>query len=163
VVSQGLGPVIALDVDNDRLEKARKLGAGYLVNSREQDPVEAVRAMTAGAGVDIVIEASGAPPAPALAMELVKRGGRILIVGMQAEPRALDLHELAVREIEITSTNAHVCDVDLPEAIKVLATSNLAPLMLDRVLSLDELVSEGIMAMAEGRARGKILVDPSLS
>jgi (R,R)-butanediol dehydrogenase/meso-butanediol dehydrogenase/diacetyl reductase len=158
--AQNLGPVIAIDIDEGRLETAATLGAGHLVNARSEDPAAAVRRLTDGVGVSVFIEASGAPPGPPTALACTQRGGRILLVGMQAAPRSLDLHELVFREIEMTSTVAHVCDADLPKSLEILATGDLAPLVLDRVIPLEGLVNEGIMALADGRATGKIIVNP---
>jgi (R,R)-butanediol dehydrogenase/meso-butanediol dehydrogenase/diacetyl reductase len=68
-----------------------------------------------------------------------------------------------VHEIEITTTLAHVCDVDLPDSLEIISRSDLASVALDRVIPLDELVDEGIRPLAEGTARGKIVVDPRTS
>lgn len=83
-----------------------------------------------------------------------------MLVGLQAEPRALDLHEVVLREVNIATTVAHVCEVDLPESLEILASTSLAETVLDRVIPLEGLVEDGLLAMAEGRARGKIVVSP---
>jgi (R,R)-butanediol dehydrogenase/meso-butanediol dehydrogenase/diacetyl reductase len=158
--SQGLGPIIAIDIYKERLERAATLGAAHLVNARSEDPVRAVRRLTGDIGVSVFIEASGAPPGPSTALAAAQRGGHILIVGMQAQPRAIDFHDMTFREISMSTTVAQVTHVDLPKAIDVLATTDVAPTVLDRVISLDALVDEGILALADGRARGKVIVDP---
>ena len=107
-----------------------------------------------------MIEASGAPTAPQAAIAATRRGGRVLIVGLQSAPREIDLFALTVHEIEITTTLAHVCDVDLPESLDIISGSDLASIVLDRVIPLDALVDEGIRPLAEGTARGKIVIDP---
>jgi (R,R)-butanediol dehydrogenase/meso-butanediol dehydrogenase/diacetyl reductase len=66
------------------------------------------------------------------------------------------------REITMTTTVSHICDVDLPKALDILTTTDLGRLTLDRVIPLEELVQKGIMALAEGRAKGKIVVNPNL-
>jgi (R,R)-butanediol dehydrogenase/meso-butanediol dehydrogenase/diacetyl reductase len=106
-----------------------------------------------------VIEASGAPNAPAVALAAARRGGRVLLVGLQSAPRELDLLAFAVREVDVLTTLAHVCDVDLPEALQLLNDQEVAPVVLDRVIGLDALVEEGVRPLAEGTARGKIVVD----
>jgi (R,R)-butanediol dehydrogenase/meso-butanediol dehydrogenase/diacetyl reductase len=84
------------------------------------------------------------------------------VVGLQARPRELDLRRLTLTEVELVGTNAHVCSVDLPRALDLLAArrsrwDDVAPV----VLPLDRLVSDGIAPMAEGRGtRVKTLVDP---
>ena len=108
----------------------------------------------------MVIEASGAARSPAAAIASARRGGRVLIVGLQAAPRNLDLLDLTVREVELSTTMAHVCDVDLPEALSLLAATDLADTVIDRVIDLDDLVEHGIKPLAQGSAAGKILVAP---
>jgi (R,R)-butanediol dehydrogenase / meso-butanediol dehydrogenase / diacetyl reductase len=158
--AQGVGPIIVIDVDEERLAKAAVLGAAHLVNARTEDPLERIRALTDGAGVHVFLEASGAPHGPALALDGVRDGGQVLLVGLQSEPRSLDLRKMVLREVNVATTVAHVCDADLPESLNILATTELASTALDRVIPLDGLVDDGLLAMSEGRAKGKIVVDP---
>jgi (R,R)-butanediol dehydrogenase/meso-butanediol dehydrogenase/diacetyl reductase len=158
--ARDLGPIVVLDVDEDRLARAAALGATHLVHVRSEDPLERILALTGDAGADVFVEASGSPHGPALALEATRQGGQILLVGVQGEPRALDLRRLVLREINVATTVAHVCDVDLPEALELLASTDLAARTLDRVIPLGGLVQDGLLAMAEGRAKGKIVVDP---
>ena len=160
--SQGLGPIIAIDIDDERLEKATRLGADHTINAHSQNPVKAVHRLTDGLGVETFIEASGAPSGPSIALAATQKGGHILIVGLQAEPRPLDWHDMVYREITITTTVAHVCAVDLPKSLDILTNTDLANIALDRVIPLENLVDEGIMALADGRAKGKVVVNPNL-
>ena len=156
----GAAPLIALDIDDDRLATARTLGAATVIDARGRELDAAILEATGGEGADVVIEASGTAGAPAAAIRAARRGGRVLIVGLQAAPRELDLLSLTVREVEISTTLAHVCDVDLPEALALLRSTELAPAVTDRVIALDALVPEGIEPLAGGTARGKIVVAP---
>jgi (R,R)-butanediol dehydrogenase/meso-butanediol dehydrogenase/diacetyl reductase len=130
------------------------------IDARGRDLAEAIRAATDGEGAHVVIEASGAPHAPAAALAAARRGGRVVLVGLQAAPREIDLFSVTVREVDVATTLAHVCDVDLPESLELLARGELARTVLDRVIPLDALVEEGIRPLAEHTARGKIVVDP---
>lgn len=160
-VSRGISPLIAIDIDEVRLETAERLGADAVLNSSGCDLDQVILSATEGEGAHVVIEASGAPIAPAAALAGTRRGGRALIVGLQATPRELDLFAPTVREIAVSTTVAHICDMDLPEALEVLATRDgLADAVLDRVIALDDLVEEGIRPLAERRAEGKIVVAP---
>ncbi len=156
--AHGISPLLALDVDEQRLERAARLGAAFLVNTRREDPAHAMRRLTDGVGADVVIEASGAPSAPEQALTLVRRGGRVLLVGLQEVPRSLDLRAMVLGEIELRCSNGHVYDVDLPAALTLLATTDLARSVVDRVIELDALVNEGLLPLVENRAQGKILV-----
>lgn len=157
---RGLRHVVAVDVDQSRLATARELGAAHTIDASTEDVVAAVHGLTGGEGAHVVIEASGAPTSPPQALAMVRRGGRVVIVGLQADPVSLDLFDVAVREIEISSALAHVCTSDLPEALDILVRTDLASTILDRVIPLARLVEDGLMPLAEGRATGKILVDP---
>jgi (R,R)-butanediol dehydrogenase/meso-butanediol dehydrogenase/diacetyl reductase len=158
--AHGISPLIAVDIDDERLETARRLGADVAVNARGRDLARLILEATGGEGAHVVIEASGAPEAPGSAIGATRRGGRILLVGLQSQPREIDLFALTVHEIEVTTTLAHVCDVDLPESLEIISRGDLAATVLDRVIPLEELVAEGIRPLAEGTARGKIVVDP---
>lgn len=157
--ARGNGEVIAIDVAPHRLDTAAVLGAAHLVDARSEDPVQAVRAITAGAGADVVIDAAGAPGTLEQALRATRRGGRVLMVGMPAEPPRLDVLDAILREIELTTTVAHVCGADLPEALELLAAGNAAERVVERVIGLEQIVAEGLEPLATGTARGKILVD----
>jgi threonine dehydrogenase-like Zn-dependent dehydrogenase len=157
--SRGTHPLIAVDLAHDRLATARRLGADVVIDAGEVDLTQAIVQATGGDGAHVVIEASGAPHAPAAGLAAARRGGRVLLVGLQSAPRELDLLAFAVREVDVLTTLAHVCDVDLPEALALLNDQEIAPAVLDRVIGLDELVDDGVRRLAEGRARGKIVVD----
>jgi (R,R)-butanediol dehydrogenase/meso-butanediol dehydrogenase/diacetyl reductase len=157
---RGISDVLAVDVDEGRLEAAMRLGARLTVDASAVDAADAVCTATGGEGADVVIEASGTPEGLAQGLRAVRRGGRVVVVGLQARPPELDLFDLSLREVDLVTTVAHVCRTDLPEAVRILATTPLASIVVDSVIPLDRLVSDGILALTERRARGKILVDP---
>src|SRR5271154_6730716 len=74
--AMGASPVILTGTRENRLQIGRGLGADHAVNARDDDAVEAVRAITDGRGVDYVVECSGAPNAVNEAIRMVNRGGR---------------------------------------------------------------------------------------
>jgi (R,R)-butanediol dehydrogenase/meso-butanediol dehydrogenase/diacetyl reductase len=158
--AQGLSPIFVIDIDEGRLATAVTLGATFVINARHEDPLKRIHELTDGAGVNVFMEASGAPHGPVLALDATRQGGQVLLVGLQAEPRSLDLHRMVLREINVATTVAHVCNVDLPEALEILASTSLAETVLDRVIPLERLVHDGLLAMSEGRAQGKIVVNP---
>jgi threonine dehydrogenase-like Zn-dependent dehydrogenase len=158
--ARGVSPLIAVDIDESRLRTAQLLGAEVVVDAREADVAEAIRDVTGGDGADVVVEASGAVGAPETAIAATRRGGTVLILGLQPTPTEIDLFSLTTREIEIRTAVAHVCDVDLPESLDIISRTTIAKTVLGRVIRLDELVEQGIRPLAERTARGKIIVDP---
>jgi threonine dehydrogenase-like Zn-dependent dehydrogenase len=155
-----VSPLIALDIDEDRLASALRLGADVAIDVRGQTIEQAILSETGGEGAQVVIESSGAPDAPAAALTAARRGGRVLLVGLQSASRELDLFSFTVREVDLVTTLAHVCDVDLPDSLSLLASSDIADVVIDRLIDLDDLVEEGIRPLAQGLARGKIVVAP---
>ena len=65
-----------------RLKKARELGFETVINLAQQNPVEVVQELTDGVGADLVIECSGAAPAICLTVELIRKKGRICVIGL---------------------------------------------------------------------------------
>jgi (R,R)-butanediol dehydrogenase/meso-butanediol dehydrogenase/diacetyl reductase len=156
------GRVVAVDIDADRLATATALGASETVDATGRDLSDLLLELSGGVGFDIVIEASGAPHAPAAAIAGARRGGRVLLVGLHGEPRAISLTPMILREVDIFTTVAHVCDSDIPAALEMLAGSDVAAVTVGPRISLDALVEDGLRPLAEGRAAGKILVTPGL-
>lgn len=68
-----------------RLPAARAMGIDHVINVEKQNPIELVASLTGGAGADLVVEASGAPPAIAQALDLVRINGRIAAIGLTAK------------------------------------------------------------------------------
>lgn len=82
MVAKGFGArVIAVDLLEDRLVMAKHLGAELTVNSGQQDAVAALREATAGRGVDVAIDCSGAPAGQNAALDAVRKRGAVSFVG----------------------------------------------------------------------------------
>lgn len=78
----GATTIIAVDVDDRKLEWARALGATHTVNSRSTDPVDAIRERTGGHGADVVIEAVGRPETYLQAFYARDLAGTVVLVGV---------------------------------------------------------------------------------
>jgi S-(hydroxymethyl)mycothiol dehydrogenase len=92
----GAARIIAIDVDDRKLEWARGLGATHTVNAREGDVVEAVRELTGGFGADVVIEAVGRPETYTQAFYARDLAGTVVLVGVPTPEMQLDLPLLDV-------------------------------------------------------------------
>jgi 2-desacetyl-2-hydroxyethyl bacteriochlorophyllide A dehydrogenase len=95
-----------LAVDRDRLQIAASLGAQTVVVD-ESDPADVVRDLTRGLGADVVFECAGHPTGLPQALRLVRKGGRIGILGMGSGESSFNTATLAYREIEIVGTRAY--------------------------------------------------------
>jgi len=101
-----------------RLETARRLGATAVVDYEERDPVEGVRRVTGGRGVDVVFDCSGNPAVLGQAVRAVRRGGRIAVLGLSGGALAeIPVDALALDELDLlgirSSPNAYPAMVSL--------------------------------------------------
>ncbi|MFF2044123.1 S-(hydroxymethyl)mycothiol dehydrogenase [Kitasatospora sp. NPDC058170] len=92
----GAGTIIAVDIDDRKLETARTLGATHTVNSRTTDPVEAIRELTGGHGADVVVEAVGRPETYKQAFYARDLAGTVVLVGVPTPEMTLELPLLDV-------------------------------------------------------------------
>ena len=98
----GAATIIAIDLDHNRLERARDFGATDTVVSGAADWKEQVLALTDGAGVDVAIEAVGIPQTFTMATEIVRPGGNVANVGVHGKPVDLHLENLWIQNINIS-------------------------------------------------------------
>ncbi|WP_189235376.1 zinc-binding dehydrogenase, partial [Planomonospora parontospora] len=92
----GAARIIAVDVDDRKLEWAKGFGATHTVNSRESDAVEAIRELTGGFGADVVIEAVGRPETYEQAFYARDLAGTVVLVGVPTPEMTLELPLLEV-------------------------------------------------------------------
>ncbi|MFI9046443.1 S-(hydroxymethyl)mycothiol dehydrogenase [Streptomyces sp. NPDC053427] len=92
----GAAKIVAVDIDDRKLEKARSMGATHTVNSRSTDPVEAIRGLTGGFGADVVIDAVGRPETYKQAFYARDLAGTVVLVGVPTPEMALELPLLDV-------------------------------------------------------------------
>ncbi len=87
----GAKTIIAVDVDDRKLETARRLGATATVNARDHDPVEAVRELTDTFGADVVIEAVGRPETWRQAFYARDLAGTVVLVGVPTPDMRIEM------------------------------------------------------------------------
>ncbi|MEV0741903.1 S-(hydroxymethyl)mycothiol dehydrogenase [Streptomyces sp. NPDC050549] len=92
----GAARIIAVDIDDRKLEKARSMGATHTVNSKTSDAVEAIRELTGGFGADVVIEAVGRPETYKQAFYGRDLAGTVVLVGVPTPEMKLELPLLDV-------------------------------------------------------------------
>ena len=154
------GEVTVMDFGGSRLERASRLGADHTVEVGDNSEADIKKIFGEG-GIDVVIEASGAPGQLPFAINLVKRGGNILQVGLPSVKPELDVYKIVLSEINIQTTLAHVCDEDLAPALEILASTPLAEELIEGVYPLSE-ISAQLELLGAGKIQGKVLFDPSL-
>ena len=123
VVIAGIGPIglcklqfakmknpkmlIAIDLNNKRLQLAKKLGADYVLNPKEIDVVQAVKDLTDGYGCDIYIHDSGHPSGVRQGLQMVRRHGKFVEFSVFSEETSVDWSIIGDRK-EITIIGSHI-------------------------------------------------------
>ncbi len=120
--------IIMIDLDEGRLDIARKFGATHTVNSTAGDTAAAVMALTEGRGVDTAIEAVGIPATFLLCQDIVGPGGIVANIGVHGQVAELHLERLWAKNIAITTRL--VDTVSTPMLLKTVLSRKIDPVRL---------------------------------
>ncbi len=105
--SMGAATIILFDILPEKLELARKLGFTHVFDSRETQPADAVDRLTGDRGVHVSIEAAGVPPTMIAALSVVRRAGRVVLLGNPAADVTLPaplISQFMRREVDLFGT-----------------------------------------------------------
>ena len=117
--------IIMIDLDDNRLEVAKRFGATSTVNSSDGKAAEAVMAMTGKRGVDTAIEAVGIPATFELCEKIVTAGGHIANIGVHG--KKVDLHLETLWDRNISITTRLVDTATIPMLFKTVASGKVDP------------------------------------
>lgn len=122
--ARGAGKIIVTDLVDARLEKAKELGADYVINGKDTDVFAEISKFTGGSGADKVIETAGSSYTIAQTAHIVKRGGTIVLVGLAAvEEINYNFAQIMDKEAEIKSVFRY--RNIYPKAIEAVASGNI--------------------------------------
>jgi NDMA-dependent alcohol dehydrogenase len=149
----GAGKIIAVDTLDKKLNMAKKLGAEYLINASQDDPMAKVMEITGG-GADYALECIGNVDVMAQAFSSIRSGGKLIIVGMAPLGTALNIatYEFLLGKIISGSVQGDIKpQVDIPRYIDLYMNGRL-PIdkLITRTYSLDE-INEAFEALEKGR------------
>ena len=148
--------IIAVDVRDEALEIAGKLGADYVVNASRQDLVEEVRRITNGAGADAVVDFVNITETAMSGFSSLRRGGRLVLLGLSGEYASFTLPLFPLRGIRLIGSYVGSLK-DLVEAVELLRRGVVKPVVTE--MRLEE-VNEAINKIRERKAVGRIVLRP---
>jgi S-(hydroxymethyl)glutathione dehydrogenase / alcohol dehydrogenase len=156
----GARMIIAVDVHEHKLAKARELGATHIVDASSHDPVKAIRDMTNG-GVDYSFEAIGLKVAAEQCFDCIKPGGTATIIGMIPVGQKIELDGavfLREKKIQGSSMGSNRFKVDMPKYIDFYRQGRLKlDEMITRRGKLED-VNEAFRAMKAGEVARTVLM-----
>jgi alcohol dehydrogenase len=131
--------IIMIDLDDNRLEVAKRFGATHTINSTDGKAKEAVMKLTSKRGVDTAIEAVGIPATFELCETIIAPGGTIANIGVHG--KKVDLHLEALWDCNISITTRLVDTVSTPMLLKIVNSKKIDPkLLITHRFTLDDII-----------------------
>ena len=116
---KGVRTIVAVDVDERKLELARRMGAAHALNATAVDVTAAVNNLTGGRGADAAFEVAGIGDTVATAVRSVRKGGIVVLIGNLSPAVGLPLQWVVTREISVLGSCGS--NGEIPECIDLLA------------------------------------------
>jgi L-iditol 2-dehydrogenase len=158
---KGAGKIISIDLVEERLSFAKKLGADETVNAGKENVLEKIRRLTGGYGADVVIEAIGLPATWEQALKLVRKGGTVLEFGGCPPGTGIKVDTELLHYGEVTVRGAfHAAPLHFKKALELIAsrTINVRPLVT-RKMKLEE-IKEAFEILSTAKSEIKIAITP---
>jgi D-arabinose 1-dehydrogenase-like Zn-dependent alcohol dehydrogenase len=150
--------VIAVDVHEASLDQAKQVGATDVVLAADGvDVAAAVTGLTGGLGADVAVDTVGDDRTPGTCVDLLRTGGRLVLIGYTGRPAALDVARVVTREI-IVRGSVGATLADAREAVRLLADGHLRA-VVSRRYPLAE-ADRALRELAGGAAVGRIVLEP---
>jgi L-iditol 2-dehydrogenase len=144
--------------DTARLELGRELGADYIVDATQPDAAQNIRDLAGSRGIDVVLECSGAAAAARLGLQLIKKRGRYILVGIAGRPFEFDLDQVLYKELVVKGMFSHKYEAwEKAIALAAQGAIKATPLITD-VLPLSEW-EQGFRRFEERKAI-KVIFEP---
>lgn len=119
----GAGPIVAVDLSPERLALARELGATHSFLASEDNLVAQIQKLTAGHGADAAFEVVGATPTVNVAVESVRKGGSVTLVGNIRPTVEAPLQSIVTRELTLYGSCAS--QGEYPRCIELMASGEI--------------------------------------
>jgi alcohol dehydrogenase len=115
ITSQFYSPskIIMVDLDENRLEISKSLGANVTINNKNGTAVEEILNLTDGKGVDVAIEAIGTPPGWYICEDIVCAGGNIAMLGVHGKAVTLHLERMWKKNFTLTAGLVHTSTIPM--------------------------------------------------
>jgi len=157
----GAEKTVVIDLVDERLIFAEKLGADATVNAGKTDVADAVRKLTGGYGADIVIEAIGLPATWEQALKLVRKGGTVLEFGGCPLGTEIKVNAEMLHYGEVTVMGAfHTTPLHFRKALNLIASKTIdVKSLITRKMSLEE-IQMAFEILTTSKSEIKIAINP---
>ncbi|XP_042024227.1 alcohol dehydrogenase-like isoform X1 [Salvia splendens] len=157
----GASDIIAVDVQEEKLQKAKMFGATHAINSRKEDAVAKIKEITGGRGVDVAVEALGRSQTFSQCVQSVQDGGKAVMIGLtlSGSKGEVDINHLVRKQIKVIGSYGGRARQDLPKLVKLAekGTFNLQA-AVSRKYKFEE-VEEAYKNLDQGSIVGRGVVE----
>jgi (R,R)-butanediol dehydrogenase/meso-butanediol dehydrogenase/diacetyl reductase len=157
----GAGKIIVLEISSQKTEIARKLGADVVLNplSEEEGLKEKIFDITNGIGADIVFECVGLTSTLQTSINYVKRGGQVMVIGINLKAVPIDALTIVVKEVNMKGVFGFYDEFKY--VIEFLDKKRInTDLLISDIIPLSDIEEKGFKQMLASNEKVKILVRP---
>lgn len=150
--------IIAIDVNDDRLDKAKKLGADYTINSKSEKTLEKIKQLTNDLGVHAIVDFVNAPQTVEQDLNVLRKRGRLILVGLSGGSVEISLPLLPMKNHTIVGSYTGRL-ADLHDLISLVKRG-----MIDPVVAKNFKLNEATTALKqldEGKIIGRAVLNPN--
>ena len=149
--------IIAMDIDDKKLEVAKKEGADTIVNSKKEDPVKAVMELTDKLGADAIIDFVNATKSVETDMQLIRKRARLVLVGLFGGELRLSLVTMPTRAYKIIGSYTGSLD-DLVQLVSLAKRGVIKPVVSNK-FKLDQ-AGQALQMLKDGKIVGRGVINP---
>ena len=149
--------IIAMDIDDKKLQVAKKEGADIIVNSKKEDPIKAVMELTDKLGVDAVIDFVNATKSVEADMQFLRRRAKLVLVGLFGGELRLSLVSMPTRAYKIIGSYTGSLQ-DMVELVSLAKRGVIRPVVSNR-FKLDQ-AGEALQMLKDGKIIGRGVINP---
>jgi propanol-preferring alcohol dehydrogenase len=149
--------IIAMDLDDQKLDVAKKNGADSAINSKKEDPVKAIMELTDKMGADAIIDFVNASKTVETDMQLLRRRGKLVLVGLFGGELKLNLVSMPTRAYQIIGSYTGSIS-EMVELVSLAKRGVIKPVVSER-FKLDQ-ATEALSRLKEGKIIGRGVINP---
>ena len=149
----GAHPIVAIDLHDHKLDKAREVGATHTINAKAGDTAAAVREIVGSHGADVVVDGTGSPQVIETCYQLTNNKGRCVLFGVMPHDKRVTIHTLPLHFGKVLTGSeggGSQPHIDIPRQVRMMQDGRFDPRgFISHRLKLDG-INEAIAAMRSG-------------
>jgi propanol-preferring alcohol dehydrogenase len=149
--------IIAMDLDDNKLDVAKKNGADNIINSKKEDPIKAIMELTDKMGADAIIDFVNASKTVETDMQLLRRRGKLVLVGLFGGELKLSLVSMPTRAYKIIGSYTGSIS-EMVELVSLAKRGVIKPVVSGK-FKLNQ-ATEALSKLDEGKITGRGVINP---